>query len=83
MVSLSVTTKGQITLKRDLLQHLGVKAGEQINLEKLPDGEIRIRAVHPTDTIGDLFGILVGKTKKIATVEEINEAIASGWSGDK
>ncbi|MDE9544151.1 AbrB/MazE/SpoVT family DNA-binding domain-containing protein [Xenorhabdus bovienii] len=83
MVFLSVTTKGQITLKRDLLQHLGVKAGEQINLEKLPDGEIRISAAHPTDNIDNLFGILAGKTKKIATVEEINEAIASGWSGDK
>ncbi|CDL86803.1 AbrB/MazE/SpoVT family DNA-binding domain-containing protein [Xenorhabdus cabanillasii] len=83
MVSLSVTTKGQITLKRDLLQHLGIKPGEQINLDKLPNGELRIRAARPTDTIDDLFGLLAGKTTKIATIEEINEAAAIGWSGDK
>ncbi|REF27733.1 AbrB family transcriptional regulator [Xenorhabdus cabanillasii] len=83
MVSLSVTTKGQITLKRDLLQHLGIKPGEQINLDKLPNGELRIRAARPTGTIDDLFGLLAGKTTKIATIEEINEAAAIGWSGDK
>lgn len=38
MTLLAVTTKGQVTLKRDLLQHLGIKAGERIELDKLPGG---------------------------------------------
>ena len=38
MTSLSVTMKGQVTLKRDLLHHLGIQPGEQVELEKLPGG---------------------------------------------
>src|SRR5690606_16384773 len=51
MVSQTVTVKGQVTLKRDLLQHLGIKPGERIDFEKLPGGELRIRAARPAGTI--------------------------------
>jgi len=29
----------------------------------------------------DFIGFLAGKTKKVATIEEINEAAADGWAG--
>jgi hypothetical protein len=35
----------------------------------------------PTGTIRDFIGLLAGKTKKVATIEEINEAAAQGWAG--
>ncbi|CAM8622635.1 SpoVT-AbrB domain containing protein [Oxalobacteraceae bacterium] len=81
--SLTVTSKGQVTLKRDLLQHLGVEPGERIDVQKLPNGELRIRAMQPTGSIDDFLGMLAGKTRKIATIEEINEAAAAGWAGKK
>jgi hypothetical protein len=34
-----------------------------------------------TGDIRDFFGILAGKTKKVATIEEINQAAADGWAG--
>ncbi len=81
MASLTVTMKGQVTLKRDLLQHLGIKPGERVEFDKLPDGELRVRAARPAGTIDGFLGLLAGKTKKIATIEEINEAAATGWAG--
>jgi hypothetical protein len=33
--------------------------------------------------IRDFFGLLARKTKKIATIEEINAAAAEGWAGKK
>lgn len=33
-----------------------------------------------TGDISDFFGVLAGKTKKVATIEEINEAAAAGWA---
>lgn len=83
MASLTVTAKGQVTLKRDLLKHLGVEPGERIDIEKLPGGELRIRAAQPTGTIDGFLGLLAGKTRKVATIEEMNEAAAAGWAGDK
>ncbi len=83
MASLTVTAKGQVTLKRDLLKHLGVEPGERIDIEKLPGGELRIRAAQPTGSIDGFLGLLAGKTRKVATIEEMNEAAAAGWAGDK
>jgi len=83
MTTLAVTMKGQITLKRDLLQHLGIKPGERIELDMLPDGELRLKAARPNGTIDGFLGVLAGKTKKIATIDEMNEAISSGWAGMK
>lgn len=83
MTSLTVTMKGQVTLKRELLQHLGIKPGERIALEKLPGGELRVRAERPAGTISSFIGRHAGKMKKPLTVDEINEIVASGWAGEK
>lgn len=83
MASQAITAKGQVTLRRDLLQHLGVKPGERIDFDKLPSGEVRVRAAKPTGTIDDFLGCLAGRTRKVATIEEMNEAAAAGWAGEK
>lgn len=83
MPSLTVTTKGQVTLKRELLQHLGIKPGERLELEKLPGGELRVRAAKPTGSIDGFLGLLAGKTDKVATIEQMNEAAAAGWAGER
>ena len=38
MTTLTVTARGQVTFRKDVLQHLGVHPGEKIELDKLPDG---------------------------------------------
>ena len=83
MASLAVTVKGQVTLKRDLLQHLGVKPGERVEFEKLPGGELRARAARPTGTIDDFLHALDGKVKlkKPLTIEEMSDIAAAGWAG--
>ncbi len=80
MASLAVTAKGQVTLKRDLLQHLGVKPGERVELDKLPGGELRVRAARPDGSIDAFLGLLAGHTAKVATLAEIEEAAAAGWA---
>jgi bifunctional DNA-binding transcriptional regulator/antitoxin component of YhaV-PrlF toxin-antitoxin module len=81
MTTLSVTARGQVTFRKKVMQHLGVKPGGKIELDLLPDGQGVIRAARPTGKIDDFFGVLAGKTKKVATIEEMNEAAARGWAG--
>jgi len=83
MTSLALTAKGQITLKRDLLQHLGVEPGQRLELAKLPAGELRIRAVKPSGSINDFIGRFAGRVKKPISIEEMNEIIASSWAGER
>ena len=81
MTTLTVTARGQVTFRRDVLQHLGIRPGEKIELDKLPDGRVTLRAARPPGTIEGFLGLLAGKTKKIATIDEINDAAAAGWAG--
>jgi bifunctional DNA-binding transcriptional regulator/antitoxin component of YhaV-PrlF toxin-antitoxin module len=82
MVSLTVTSKGQVTLKRDLLRHLGIKPGERVEFEKLPGGELKVRAARPRGTIENFIGRHAGKLKKSLTIEDMNEIAAAGWAGE-
>jgi bifunctional DNA-binding transcriptional regulator/antitoxin component of YhaV-PrlF toxin-antitoxin module len=81
MTTLTVTARGQVTLRKDVLQHLGIRPGEKIELDLLPDGRGLLKAAHPAGTISDFIGLLAGRTKRVATIDEINEAAAKGWAG--
>ncbi len=81
MATLTVTARGQVTFRKKVMEHLGVKPGEKIELDLLPDGRGVLRAARATGSIDSFIGMLAGKTKKVATIEEINEAAAAGWAG--
>ena len=81
MATLTITAKGQITLRKDLLQHLGIEPGQQIEAAKLPGGRIEVRAARPSGSIEGFIGLLAGKTTKVATIEELTEATARAWAG--
>ena len=79
----TVTAKGQVTLGKDLLKHLGVNPGEKIIVDKLPNGRIEIRAARPTGKISDAFGFLKRKNGPSLSIEEMTEIAARGWAGKR
>ncbi|PKO35011.1 MAG: transcriptional regulator [Betaproteobacteria bacterium HGW-Betaproteobacteria-7] len=81
MTTLTVTARGQVTFRKEVLQHLGIKPGEKIELDLLPDGRGMLKAARPTGTVDGFIGLLAGRTKKVATLEEINQAVAQAWAG--
>jgi bifunctional DNA-binding transcriptional regulator/antitoxin component of YhaV-PrlF toxin-antitoxin module len=83
MTTLTVTARGQVTFRKDVLHHLGIKPGEKLELDLLPDGRGLLKAAKPTETIENFVGLLAGRTKKIATIEEINTAAAQAWADKK
>ena len=82
MAIVTTTSRGQVTLRKELLQHVGIKPGEKLEIDMLPGGEIRGRAVRKKGKIEDVFGMLAGKTDVKLTIEEMNETIAQGWAGE-
>ena len=83
MAILTVTARGQVTLRKEVLQHLGIKPGDKIELDLLPDAKGILKAAQPSGSINGFIGLLAGRTTKVATLEEINEAAAQGWAGEK
>lgn len=83
MSTLTVTAKGQVTLRKDLLQHLRVHPGEKISVDKLPDGRIEMKAARPTGKISDVFNLLKRKNGPSLSIKRINELAARGWRGKR
>ena len=83
MTTLTVTARGQVTFRKEVLQHLGIKPGEKIELDLLPDGRAALQAARPPGSMAGFIGRLAGRTAKVATLDEINEATARGWAGRK
>lgn len=80
MTTLTITSKGQVTFKKDLLKHLASKPGDRLDVSLLPGGKLEVKAA-PSDGIESIFGLLSGKIRKAATIEEIGAFAAEGWAG--
>ncbi|MBV8798204.1 MAG: AbrB/MazE/SpoVT family DNA-binding domain-containing protein [Alphaproteobacteria bacterium] len=83
MSTLTVTSKGQVTLRKDILNHLGVHPGETVSVNKLPDGAIEVRAARPAGKISDVFGSLKRKGQRRLSIEEIGQISIEGWAGKR
>ncbi|MQT14223.1 AbrB/MazE/SpoVT family DNA-binding domain-containing protein [Segnochrobactrum spirostomi] len=77
MATLTVTTRGQVTFRKDVLRHLGIEPGGKIRLDLLPDGRAELRAERPEGSWDELRDFFAGKTNGARlSIEEIDEAIA-------
>jgi AbrB family looped-hinge helix DNA binding protein len=81
MSTLTVTAKGQVTLRKDLLKHLGIQPGEKVVVDKLPDGRIEVKAARPTGRISDVFDFLKRENGPSLSIEDMNEIAARSWAG--
>ena len=68
-----MTSKGQITVPKDVRLKLGLKPGDRVRFLVESDG--RVRLLPAKRDIGELVGILP-KPKRALTIEEMDAAIA-------
>ncbi|TPI58308.1 AbrB/MazE/SpoVT family DNA-binding domain-containing protein [Mesorhizobium sp. B3-1-3] len=77
MTTLTVTARGQVTFRKDVLKHLGIQPGDKIRLDLLPGGRAELKADRGKGSWQELSGMLKGKTNGARlSIEEINDAIA-------
>ena len=81
MTALTITAKGQITLRRELLQFLGIAPGQKVEVNKLPNGVLALQAVAPKGL--EAFAGCLPPPDKALSVEEMNTVIANGWAVQK
>ena len=83
MNTLTVTAKGQVTLRKDLLAHLGVRPGEKITVDKCPDGRIVVKAAGPSGRISDIFGLLQQSPDVSLSIEDMGAIASDAWAGKR
>jgi antitoxin component of MazEF toxin-antitoxin module len=84
----ALSRTGQFTVNKMLLQHLGVKPGDRISVELLPDASFKVSATakkRPLSELRGAFRDLFGVVETLS-LEDMDKAIeegclASGMSG--
>ena len=79
--NLKVSRKGQLTLRKELLHHLGISPGQRLEVQVLPGGRLELQAERPRGTLAEFVGRLAGRSDRTASLEELNAAASSGWAG--
>jgi bifunctional DNA-binding transcriptional regulator/antitoxin component of YhaV-PrlF toxin-antitoxin module len=83
MPVLKITARGQVTLRKEYLRHIGVKPGETAEIDLDQPNRLTIQPLRRTGRIEDVFGLLKGKSKVKATIQEIKEATERAWAGER
>lgn len=79
MATSTVTSKGQITLPRDVRQALGLHAGDRVDFVAVEGG---FKLVPLRTDVRALKGRFAGRVDRPVAIEEMNEAIAQAASGN-
>ena len=77
-IELTVTAKGQVTLRQNVLEHLGVGPGRKLGVVLLSGGRIELRSVEDLPALADLRGALRRPGQRVVTLQEMQEAIERG-----
>lgn len=83
MATLTITAKGQITLKQEFLRHLNVSPGQKIEVEKLPDGRLVVQPTVRKHSIEGFSGLLAKKGTPRLTIAQIKKATEDAWAGKR
>ena len=77
----TVTSNGQVTLRKDVLRHLNVRLGDKVSVELLSQNRIQMRA-SARQPVSSIFGLLARCNAEQLTTEQIAESSAAGWAGE-
>ncbi|MDJ0715600.1 MAG: AbrB/MazE/SpoVT family DNA-binding domain-containing protein [Prochloraceae cyanobacterium] len=81
MVSATITSKGQLTIPKEIRDYLKLETGTKVEFVIDDRGEVKILPLNVP--VESLSGILYRKGKSAATIEEMEAAIeetASDWT---
>ena len=81
-IELTVTAKGQVTLRQSVLTHLGVGPGRKLGATLLPGGRVELRQLDDIPSLASLRGALKRPGQSVVTLEEMQAAIERAARGE-
>lgn len=81
MVVATMSSKGQVTVPREVREELGLVTGSRVAFDILADGRVVIELARPRSVM-TLAGVLRHDVTPPMTVEEMDAAIMAGVLGE-
>ena len=80
--TLKITSKGQVTLRRELLDELGVRPGDRIVVEPVAPGRVEIGGAERSGGLAAFVGCLKQAGGPALSIEDIHKG-REGWAGEQ
>ncbi len=77
-----MTSKGQVTLRKELLAHLGIQPGQRLEVEVLPNGRLELHTAQATGEIDAVYRLLAGRADRRAARAGLRLLAAGGDFAD-
>lgn len=78
MTAATLTSKGQLTIPKDVREAMGVGPGDRVNFVRMEDGNFAV--LPATQPLKSLKGIIT-RPKKAVSLEDMDKAIGMGRRG--
>jgi antitoxin PrlF len=82
-ITLKITAKGQVTLRKAVLDQLGVRPGDRITIEFVAPGRAEVRPAEAKASIEGFVGSLKDASGPALSIDEMNAIIRDGWAGGR
>ncbi len=81
--TLKITSKGQVALRKAVLDQLGVRPGGKVTVEFVAPGRAEVRAAEASASLEALVGSLKVAGGPTLSIEEMNAIVRDGWAGSR
>jgi antitoxin PrlF len=81
--TLKITSKGQVLLRRELLDELGVRPGDRVVVEPIAPGRVEVGRAERPGGLAAFVGCLKTSGGPTLSLEDIRKAARGGWSGER
>lgn len=75
MPSATVTSKGQVTIPKEVRDHLGLQSGDRLSFTVQDDGTVVVKPL--TRDVRELGGLLHRPPKRPVSIRQMDEGIAA------
>ena len=74
MPTATLTTKGQVTIPKEVRQHLGIDTGDRLSFVVQEDGTVLVKPI--TRHVRELGGLLRRQGRRSVSILDMDESIA-------
>ncbi|WP_211115363.1 AbrB/MazE/SpoVT family DNA-binding domain-containing protein [Nitrospirillum amazonense] len=74
-LELTITAKGQVTLKQAVLDHLGLRPGQKVGVVFLPDGRVELQPAAARPSVVRARGMLRRPGQRVISLQEMQAAV--------
>jgi antitoxin PrlF len=80
--TLKITSKGQVTFRKEVLDQLGVRPGDRITVELIGRRRLEVRPAKSGARLDEFVGCLKQAKRSALSIEEMNRIARKAWAGE-